>query len=275
MKKIVLFVFVFLSTSSVAGDFGKTINGEKPIVLVIASYNNADWYKKNIDTVVLQNYSNWRIVYVDDCSPDGTGDLVEQYIKELEIEDKVTLIKNKKHKVKVENLYIALHEYCHDDEIAIIYDGDDWLAHDDVFTLLNEIYSDPEIWLTYGSYTMCPESFGCCCEELPQWVIEKNAYREYKWVTSHLRSFYAWLFKNIQEKDFKYDGNFVNMAGDFFYMLPIVEMAGGRIKFVPEALYVYNRDNPLNEDKIDALNQLFLAGFARGKKKYKKLISRP
>ncbi|MCK5632953.1 hypothetical protein KAH94_04340, partial [bacterium] len=99
--------------------------------------------------------------------------------------------------------------------------------------------------------------------------------REYKWVTSHLRSFYAWLFKNIQEKDFKYDGNFVNMTGDFFYMLPMIEMAGGRIKFIPETLYIYNRDNPLNDDKVDALNQLFLAGFARGKKKYKKLISRP
>ncbi|MCK5632133.1 glycosyltransferase, partial [bacterium] len=101
--------FLFLSINIVAGDFGKIINGEKPIVLVIASYNNANWYKKNIDTVVSQNYSNWRIVYVDDCSTDGTGNLVEQYIKELEIEDKVTLIKNKKHKVKVENLYIALH----------------------------------------------------------------------------------------------------------------------------------------------------------------------
>ena len=55
---------------------------EKKIVILIPSYNNSRWYKENLDSIINQNYSNYRIVYVDDCSPDNTGQLVETYIKE-------------------------------------------------------------------------------------------------------------------------------------------------------------------------------------------------
>src|SRR3989304_6153185 len=45
---------------------------EKPIVVVIPSYNNKQWYQKNLDSVLTQNYHNFRIIFIDDASPDGT-----------------------------------------------------------------------------------------------------------------------------------------------------------------------------------------------------------
>ena len=55
---------------------------QKPIVVIIPSYKNAQWYQRNLDSVCFQNYSNYRIIYIDDCSPDGTADLVQSYIDE-------------------------------------------------------------------------------------------------------------------------------------------------------------------------------------------------
>ena len=51
-------------------------NNEKPFVVVIASYNNIKWYKKNLDALIMQNknYSNWRAIYVDDCSTEYGSD---------------------------------------------------------------------------------------------------------------------------------------------------------------------------------------------------------
>ena len=46
-------------------------------VIVIPSYNNAQWYKRNLDSVFAQTYKNFSVIYLDDCSPDGTGQLVK------------------------------------------------------------------------------------------------------------------------------------------------------------------------------------------------------
>ena len=66
------------------------------MVITIASYNNKDWYKKNLDSVFSQNYQNYRIIYTDDCSLDGTGDLVAEYVREKGQENRVILIENRK-----------------------------------------------------------------------------------------------------------------------------------------------------------------------------------
>ena len=67
----------------------KSVNkSEKAIVVVIPSYDNCEYYKQNLDSVFAQNYHNFRVIYVDDASPDQTGPLVKQYIKEKGQEDR-------------------------------------------------------------------------------------------------------------------------------------------------------------------------------------------
>ena len=46
-----------------------------PICLVIPSYNNVEdnRYTNNIRSVVMQEYTNYHIVFIDDASTDGTG----------------------------------------------------------------------------------------------------------------------------------------------------------------------------------------------------------
>ena len=49
--------------------------------IVIPSYNNALWYKQNLDSIAIQNYPNWHAYYINDHSTDKTGELVERYVK--------------------------------------------------------------------------------------------------------------------------------------------------------------------------------------------------
>ena len=49
-------------------------------VYIVPSYNNKDWYKRNIDSMIYQKNTNWHMIYIDDCSDDGTFDLVKEYL---------------------------------------------------------------------------------------------------------------------------------------------------------------------------------------------------
>lgn len=247
---------------------------EKPIVLLITSYNNSQWYKGNLDAAFAQNYSNFRIIYVDDCSSDKTAELVEHYIQQRGWAHRVTLIKNKERKLKMENFYNAVHQHCQDHEIVIDYDGDDRLLRPDALTIVNRAYADHNVWMTYGSYVTWPEDIGSNCHAFPEDIVSRSAYREYVWTATHLKTFYAWLFKKIAPEDLKYEGRFVDMSCDIAFMLPMLEMADGRYRYITEILYIYNRGTVLNDDKTNRDHQWALELFLRRKSHYKRLNDR-
>lgn len=171
---------------------------EKAMVVVIPSYNNARWCEKNLASVLAQNYSNYRVIYVDDCSKDDTYQKVKQFIDEHNAWDKVTLIGNKERCGAMANWYNTIHNHCKDEEIVINVDGDDWLANDDVLQRVNQEYQNKDVWLTYGQFVEYPYGKECGYVGFPREVIENNYFREYGLPISHLRTYYAWLFKKVK-----------------------------------------------------------------------------
>lgn len=230
---------------------------QKKIVVIVPSYKNATWYKKNLDSIFSQTYQNYRVIYVDDASPDQTGQLVEEYIIAHGLEDKVTLKINTVNRGALENIYYMVHS-CDDDEIIVSLDGDDWFAHEHVLDILNKAYQDEQVWLTYGNYTH-PWGGRSCCAAIDKDLIVRNAYREKPLIASHLRTFYAWLFKKIRKEDLLYEGKFFPMTWDWAMMFPMLEMSGGRFKFIEDVLYIYNTDNPINDCKKDESFQIYLS----------------
>lgn len=243
---------------------------QQRLVVVILSYNNMPWYKKNLAMLKAQEHTNWKAVYVDDASPDGTGQAVERYLKENNLTEKVTLIKNSTRRGALANIYDVVHT-LRDRDIVVVYDGDDWFAHTQVLSRVADAYKNNDVWLTYGQYKEHPERFVGATEAFPQAVIDRNLFRQYRWISSHLRTFYAGLFKRIEKKDLLYNGEFFAKAGDMAIMFPMLEMAGNRIKRMDEILYVYNLENPLNDWKDDLGLVLTLDRYIRSQKPYNRL----
>lgn len=239
-------------------------------MVVIASYKNSQWYERNLASVIAQDYENFRVIYVDDCSPDSTGDLVESFIKKYNQQDRIKLIKNTVRIGAMENLYNSIHS-CEDDEIIITLDGDDWLAHSGVLRKINEVYSDSEILMSYGQYRSWPDNGIGCSRQIPEAIINNNSYRGYGWCSSHLRSFYAHLFKKIKREDFIINGKFFSMAWDLAMMFPMLEMAGHKAKFISDVLYIYNVANPINDSKVNLQLQQNLEHIIRSKSRYARL----
>ena len=241
-------VLIFLSlrdkkSSKVSGTLP-----EKAFVIVVPSYNNANYCEQNILSILHQQYENFRVIFIDDASTDDTHERVKALVDRSPKKDKVTLIKNGKNQGSLKNLYTAIHS-CDDQEIVVRVDGDDLIAHPFVLKKLNKVYADPKIWMTYGNYLDYPtyKQKPLLCQRFPKSVLRTHRFRQYKWVTSHLHTFYAGLFKKISPEHLSKDGEFLPVAEDVAIILPMLEMASGHFQFIEEVLYLYNRTNPLSE----------------------------
>lgn len=243
------------------------VNGERYMVVIIPSYNNSKWYALNLGSVFQQKYVNYQVVYIDDCSTDGTYELVHQFVHNCGQQQRVTLIKNKERHGALYNLYHAIHA-CPDHAIIITLDGDDWFKGTDVLKTINEAYANPHVWLTYGQFEEFPRGSLGICHPMPSNVVTQKSYRNQPWFTSHLRTFYAGLFKKIKQEDLMHNGDFFSVTWDQAFMFPMLEMANGRIQFIDKILYVYNQANPLNDFRMHLQKQLACERIIRHRQQY-------
>jgi hypothetical protein len=245
---------------------------DKSFVVVVPSFANAPWCQANLDSILSQVYGRYRVAYVDDASPDGTADLVTAHVAARGAAHRVSLIRNSTRVGALANIDRVVRA-LDPGEIVVLVDGDDALAHPGVLRTINAVYQDPDVWLSYGRYRTTPGGQEGFAAPVPAEVIRNNAFRDSPWVTTHLRTFYAGLYQRIAVADLQEGDTFFSMAWDLAIMLPMLEMAGERIRFVPEVLYLYNRANPLNDDKVDPQRQLAIAAAIRRRPRYPRLAA--
>lgn len=273
MKKLVLFLFLiafvfagsFLSArwvrlqkNAVASiEKGFLDNGFKanpyplknhPFVIVIIGANNGASLQKTLDSVFSQNYEHFRVVYIDDASDDGSFELARDLIYDSKFLADVTLAHNEEKLGVLANLFRAV-QSCKDEEIVVVLHGEDWLAHEWVLQRLNAYYADPDLWLTYGQYRDFPNFQAGSCRPFRLQDWKEHGFRGHSFITSHLKTFYAGLFKKIREGDFIYQGKFLPAHAEMAYMVPMLEMAKEHFQFIPEILYISNRGVPQKEDR--------------------------
>jgi glycosyltransferase involved in cell wall biosynthesis len=244
-------------------------------MVFVPSYNNADWCRRNLDSIFNQDYKKYRVVYIDDASTDGTYDLVRQYIATHNLWSRVTILHNKTNKGALYNTYRAIH-MCDDDEVFVTLDGDDWFSFSGVLSYLNNVYQDKNIWFTYGQFMNWPTKRMGWCKPIPFNIVNENKFREFGFVGAQIRTWRSWLAKKIKLEDLispigDFKGRFYPSAGDVALTFPIFEMAGDRFKFVSKVLCLRNVATPLNDFKVCRDKQRDITKFLRRSKKYKKL----
>jgi len=244
----VLFCLLFYATTILPT--GQNSKKDIHFVIVIPSYNNKDWYQKNLDSVLIQTYKNYDVIYIDDCSNDGTHELVSSYIKNYSAEHLITKVSNKKRVGALANIYHVVHA-CADTDVIVLLDGDDWLGHENVLLTLKDAYTRKENWIVYSQFIQWPMNvLGWNKAVSKRFIQGLDTPRNYS--PSHLRTFYAGLFKKIKIEDLMYKGDFFAMTWDMAIMLPMIEMASeGHVEFIPEVLYIYNHSNPLSDHNVD------------------------
>jgi glycosyltransferase involved in cell wall biosynthesis len=249
---------------------------QKPVefVVLVPSYNNEKWVVQNLESIANQTYPHWSMYYINDCSSDRTGQIVDEFVKLRGIEHKCKVVHNTTRKLAMTNLYEGIHN-IDPTKVVVICDGDDWFANNSVLERLAKTYSNKKIWMTYGNYQTWPEDRGSTCDLIPDKVRKNQLFRSYRWVSSHLRTFYAKLFQQIKKEDFIWKGEgFFPMTYDLAIMFPMLEMASKKhYRFITDVLYIYNISNPLNDFKVNLQLQEEIERYIRSRQPYEPLKS--
>jgi glycosyltransferase involved in cell wall biosynthesis len=237
-------------------------------------YNVEKWIDRTINSVITQDYENYKYILVDDMSTDKTVALTNSLIENNE---KVSILTNTEKKFSLKNIYEGIQAFKPtDSDIIMTLDGDDWLAGRDVMKVVNDTYNKTNCWMTYGSYMEYPTgNRGIEASAYSREQLEDGSFnfRKGRWRVSHLRTFRYGLWKRVKYEDFlDWNGEFYKTSIDKAFMYPMIEMARERSQFIKDILYVYNFDNPLNVHKARRELQLQTGHYLREvKKPYSKL----
>jgi len=250
----------------------KTTSPEKThFKIIVPAYNAEKWAKTLVKSVKNQEYSNFECYIGDDMSTDSTLKRFKKYVGD---DSRFAIVANTEKKYALKNIHdLILESNPKPEDVLVILDGDDWFTTRYVLSKLDQYYTSKDCNLTYGSFVECPlGEIGKEASEYPEDVVKNNAYRLDTWRASHLKTFKFKLWKKINVDDLKdTTGDFYEMSYDQAMMLPMLEMAGEKALYIPEALYVYNTINPLAVNKTRAEKQHKLMLEIRAKKPYNRL----
>lgn len=206
------------------------------IIIIIPFRNVKNYIKQCADSIINQNYKNWKAIFCDDESTDNTIDYIPSdnrfFIKRNE--NRMTALPNIHYGIMDSNL--------EDNDIICIVDGDDFLIRPDTFDIINNLYQDDTL-LTYGQYVWPNGQIGHCSPYTKESFLRL---RTGGYWASHLRSFKYKLYKEILNQDSNLscykdkNGDFYTITYDVAIMTPLMEIAGfDKIKFNPIPVYYY------------------------------------
>lgn len=251
-----------------------TVSKKNKFVVITPTYNTAPYIEQCINSVLDQDYDNIDYLVVDDCSTDGTTDIVRRVHEErggfrVQYNPKRT-------ESPLGNFVLGIQLSPGDrEDIFVTVDGDDWLSCNDAISYLNEVYQNDRVWMTYGQFVSASGKIKDYCKPIGD--IAKYRTGRF-WVTSHVRTIKRKLWDRVNDADLRdKDGKYYVYCPETAYMYPAIEMAGFKhIKFIDKVLYVYNDLNPLcsvddwlNKDKMKIVGAV--SREIKSKKQYRML----
>lgn len=231
--------------------------------ILIRSWKSFKYFDRCVNSVFMQNYNNYQILFIDDAS--GYSANQKKHIKE-KLKNHIVVF-NKRRRYSLFNGYYLISKYASNNNAVILnLDGDDWLLRKDTLLILSKVYEDgSNCSFTYGECLVWDGSLSKRPSRyiLPnvnrtysKKIIKDKSYRKEPFLPFHLYSWKVWLFKRIPKKFFlDSDGNWLRFAQDQAIIYPMLEMAIKNLRVIKKPLYVYNIANK-HGDENENLKEL-------------------
>jgi glycosyltransferase involved in cell wall biosynthesis len=227
---------------------------QNKLKVLVPFYNAGQYLEKCVDSILSQDYRDFQVIFLDDASTDGAANRVPVG------DHRVTLIRNEIRSGGTRNFHRMLRDWCDPDDIAVMIDGDDWLANSIALAEIDRFYREYDCWVMYGQFLYSTGAYGFC---KPYPDRETFSRLRDVWYSSHIKTFRAGLYHKIEGQDPAYScikdasGRWYTSACDMAIMYPVMELAGfDRVKYNDTVLYIYNVENPLCNFKLRRNQQL-------------------
>lgn len=219
--------------------------------ILIRSWNSFEHFDKCIDSVLSQDYLNYKILFVDDAS-DYTKNQ-KKYIKRKLLNHKVVF--NSIRKYSLGNSFEIIHKYAKkDDAIIFNLDGDDWLLPNALNIVANVYQKHQKCQLTYGQCLIWDGDeiyrkssrylFPRINTRYPKQIEKHKSYRLEPFRPLHPRTWKVSLFKSISKKEFLDSrGKWLRFPEDQAMFYPMLEKINDNYIVIKKSIYVYNMAN--------------------------------
>lgn len=216
---------------------------ENYFFIVCSGFNCERWVEECARSVMDQTYENFTAIFIDDHSTDKTWKKLSHFCKRHG--NKITPLRMTKREGTVMARHKAMQRFSFGDVIVVWLDMDDRLMPN-ALEKLNQVYQDPQVWMTYGNYITDKGFVGIKEVNIPDKVHEENAYRHHDFMFAHLRSYKKKLYDKLTNEDLFPDPPF-NIYPDANMLLCMMEMAGpNHMMPISEPLYQYTTHNPIS-----------------------------
>ena len=236
------------------------------MIILTTSYNCENFIERSLLSIMGQKFKDFTCYITDDLSTDNTREIIKKTIKD---DKRFILIENFNKMYQPGNYDQIIRWRAVDgNEICVEVDGDDWLSNSNVLGLVNDVYSNTDVWMTSGSFKYSTGAQGFSTPPSRFDNIRKQGF-----TLSHLRTWKAWLWNKIKEEDLRNsEGNYWDVAGDLAFMFPMFEMSGEKhYRYLSSINYIYNETNPLNDHKVNMPKVNSTVNIIRNKTPYNKI----
>lgn len=225
------------------------------IGIVTCAFNCTEFLKRCISSVLQQERPPDEWILVDDASTDLAQ---PELMKRVCTRPGWQAILNQENLCCPYNLVQAIRaSRLGPQDVIFLLDGDDFLPHGRVLSRVAEIFSNPKVLLSYGSFTRWPDPNFMPNRAMPYppEILRNRTFRTYRYhCYNHPLMFRRILWDQIPKPALQDNsGRWFRTAYDTAIMIPMLEMAGDRMQFNEEILYVYNEGNPISDQKVHKL----------------------
>jgi glycosyltransferase involved in cell wall biosynthesis len=114
---------------------------------VLVSFRNPGTAFDNcIASLLEQDHGDFELIFIDNASTDESS-------RRVPTDDpRVRLIRSQHERLRLSLIHAAITQHCQHDDIVVIVDGADWLAHREVLSKVNYWYNIYDCSVLYGQY---------------------------------------------------------------------------------------------------------------------------
>lgn len=223
-------------------------NNNKSFTFIVLTKNNIDVIDENFESILSQNYSQYQIIYIDQASTDGTPERLQELIQKKRGIHSISLIEAKQDYEAFQAYFDQIYA-LDNDEVVIHLSGSDFLAHEEVLDCLDQVYMNPDVWLTYGQYFDYYSYQKGIYEAKPQKTLFKKRVQRAPWLLASFKTFYAGHFKKIK-RDESIEEYFLSIESEASLLLPLAELGKAHVQFIPDVLYIHSTRTKMKKRKM-------------------------
>lgn len=186
--------------------------------------------RRCIESIQDQTYDSWKIIFIDA----GSNSPMQEHLQKIvssNLEGKGTFWFNHERFSSMENIYLATTKLCSDPNSIVVHlDADDAFINNKVLEKLKSYYTSGAD-LTIGSMLRTDKQKDYPVSFNPRKTRGGNVWQ-------HLRSYKKHLFEKIPVEYFKINEEWIPLAEDWAFMVPLSEIAKHPVH-IEEILYFY------------------------------------